>query len=44
MLKFITSNWKLKLISLGIAVALWSFVVGQESAEIILFFSSSQFS
>lgn len=34
MLEFITSNWKLKLISLGIAVALWTFVVGQESAEV----------
>ena len=34
MLEVITSNWKLKLISLGIAVALWTFVVGQESAEV----------
>ncbi|MBU1453049.1 MAG: hypothetical protein KKH47_18945 [Proteobacteria bacterium] len=34
MLDLLTRNWKLKLISLGIAVTLWAFVVGQESAEI----------
>ncbi len=34
MLKLITQNWKLKLISLGLAVTLWAFVVGQENAEV----------
>ncbi len=34
MLKWITHNWKLKLISLAIAVFLWALVVGQENAEV----------
>ncbi|MCF8032163.1 MAG: hypothetical protein K9K66_02845 [Desulfarculaceae bacterium] len=34
MLKFITRNWQLKLISLAIAVFLWALVVGQENAEV----------
>lgn len=34
MLKGLTKNWSLKLLSLAIAVALWAFVVGQEKAEI----------
>lgn len=36
MLKLLTQDWKLKLLSLGIAVTLWAFVVGQESAEVTI--------
>jgi len=34
MLRWITQNWQLKLISLAIAVFLWALVVGQENAEV----------
>ncbi len=33
MLRFITHNWQLKLLALGIALVMWIFVVGQDKAE-----------
>lgn len=36
MLKLITHNWMLKLVSLGVALAIWLFVVGQEKSEMTL--------
>ncbi len=35
-LRWITHNWHLKLLALGIAVAMWGYVVGQEKAEMTL--------